>query len=871
MNIPVPTLPIEYDDLRQAAETFGFHREASLIDQKGSNPEKLFTLLVTGPPQAGKSSIINLLLQRSIMKGGSDVTWLNIFRRARSDKEFAELFINNDSGRQIKIKTTVQQAMALLENRHTTSNLERSRIERIVWHIQTQSIPQAVELAEPPNTLTPARLEPYFWESDGVLFIVNARELDKDATGAYLDALKEASNKLPVATLGVLTHMDRYPQKRWLQVLQEARATIGKHLDAIVPCSSVQEELEYEPRDSNAMFLREVRYRFFASATTLIEKNQVHFARAMREGLAQRFEEYVDAVLHNKWSYHQFRSEVKAELQTMKDTLERKIHHFVDEQQNLNLARAATLDGLEHNTLADNKRQGNGSSQLFGTEIYQYITKNTQRLFSSLRFETTHITRLKLDPTDALPSPSNRSQDVAQPISFKLPDIPLGKAALLCGDKGDPETLASILDTHNDPRQEARLYGQSGLQPGTSMPADEWVTATEWVPLLAQQAREDLEEWLNRSLGMLQQSLFQSAEHTFRAIHGFLPNETAVVLMPLEDTYAQLIDTPLRLPTPHLPGENLSPVLFLCRMQEAEFVDIWNKQLIRRCFDYVVPAIRRRLLQDIEEARRQLKAQWRGSKDSIQKRVEITWKRYGRRLAMKSAVRWSIPWVSALMRDRLMDPVQYLSRSRVHVQAPYDYPVSLFLHKNSDDFLTATNKPQQKPLTPDQFIADLLQSRLQDSAGDIWQNKESILVAQPLHNIIRRRTTLALGLMFCFSLIWIMLFGTSSVSMGALASIVIPFIGLTAYLIKRLIDKGYQSSGELQAERLYQQIQQTLDERLDYLKEHVVQSLNTDDLWEEVFHLLQAKQTAPTGCYMPYKELIQRLDTMYARAEHRTS
>ena len=54
--------------------------------------------------------------------------------------------------------------------------------------------------------------------------------------------------------------------------------------------------------------------------------------------------------------------------------------------------------------------------------------------------------------------------------------------------------------------------------------------------------------------------------------------------MPLEDTYARLLETPLRIPTPHLPGEHLSPVLFLCRMQESEFIDIWNKQLIRRSF-----------------------------------------------------------------------------------------------------------------------------------------------------------------------------------------------------------------------------------------------------------------------------------------------
>ena len=703
--------------------------------------------------------------------------------------------------------------------------------------------------------------EAFLWQADGLIVVFRADQVNDEALRNDLDWF-DHQRGMPVATMGVVTFMDTIPRKRWIQVLQRARAQVGGYLDVVVPCSHDPDELDIILQDTNALLHREVRNRFYASASTLRRKSQESFAQSMRVSLADQFETYVDRVLRNRWIFITFREEIDARLALLRDELRTRCRRFVEDQKNLALARAAALDSAGFDEPAPRHPIAGTAISEFGREVQADLAAITQELFAGLSFEELPAGSPK---ATLVGHESERDAGMAKAISFKIPPLPQQELAVLCGEA--PAGPAPV-----SPFPEAAIYDPDNpaALPGPA-PVDRWVTATEWLPAAAQQAGEALDTWLEQAIGQLRNNLIRSAEQTFRLVHGFLPGEVPLVLMPLEETYGFLNRSPVYVPTPHLPGEHLSPALFLCRMQEPEFVDLWNRQLIRRCFDFVIPRLERQLVEDIENARSQLSEQWAGSRDSIHKRVEVVWKRYGRRLALKSAVKWSVPWISTLMRDRLMDPVQYLARTRINIKAPYDEPVSLFLHHNSDEFLQPIDRPVDRPLTPDQFVVDLVQQKIRKSAAHIWRNKKPILITLPMRRIVRRRTAQAAGVLFGFALLWIMLFGTNNASLTAFLLLALPYVGIAGWLIKRMVDRMYESGSEVQAERVYQQIERVVHERLDELKRHIRAEIRDEDLHDEVLHALREQQTPPAGLYLPYRELIRRLRSMEERKKSRAA
>lgn len=889
---------IEYDTLRTAAETFGFHSEAELIAQKASEDEEQFSLLLLGQRGAGKSTVINMILGREIATMDTPNNWINTYRRAEDKREFAE--IHTSLAHEPVRHMPIAQAQALSRNQKNLSPSHATHIKRIVWHLNAPGLPKNVAISEMPDIEDRNLKTQLLWHADGVILVFKADEIGDERAMTMAESFKN-DRTLPVTSMGVLTHMESIPQKRWIQVLQHARTTIGQHLDVVVPCSKDPDELQVVTQGSNALLHREIRKRFFSTAPSLKKHNQTLFANAMRDVLATQFETYVDRVLNNRWRYIQFKLDVSEKLAALNEELQIRIHRFVDEQKQLALARAATLEGFSgKKAMLPAPDAHEAPSVTFGKTLRQFIFNSTQELFGGLQYDADISTDLRIRP--ALPQSTTRQDADLPTISFKLPRVPQNHLALLCGEvKSDilpvtpsavrnpditfdddfPEDTESLVPATNPFEEDAMFDGQMGdgfaagaevsiFQPDKKLaskplPADQWVTANEWLPVIALKAKEELNAWVTDTLKQLQNNLNRSAEHTFRSIHGYLPDEVPLVLMPLEQTYSYLNNLPSEIPTPHLPGDALSPVLFLCRMQEPEFIELWNRQLIQRCFDYVIPRLERQLIQDIEYARNQMTEQWQDSKESIHKRIDIVWKKYGRRLAMKSAVKWSIPWVSTLIRDRMMDPVQHLTRTRLNVRAPYEYPVSFFLNQNADEFLQPIDGPVERPLTPDQYIVDLIQKKIRKSAKHIWRNKKPILISLPLRKKVRRRTTQALGMLFGFSLLWIMMFGTSNISLIAFSVIAVPYVGITGMLIKRLIDRMYESGSEIQTERVYKQIQHMVEERLDNLRRHINGEIRNDELWDEVVADLKAQETTAAGTYLPYKELMERVVAMQER------
>ncbi len=428
MTLPIPNSTPEYDTLRDAAETFGFHNEAALIAQKANEQEEQFSLLILGQRGAGKSTVINMLLGRNIATIDAPNNWTNIFQRAEDKREYAEIHTNLEH-EPIR-RMPIAQAQALARNQKNLSPNHSTHIQRIYWHLNAPAMPKNMAISEMPDVGIDDMQES-LWHADGVILVFRADQVNEEAS---MDLAKSFKSRLtlPVTSMGVVTHMESIPRKRWIQVLQLARTTVGQYLDVVVPCSKDPDELDVVLEGSNALLHREIRNRFFSSAPSLKRQNQVLFATAMRDTLANQFESYVDRVLNNRWIHQQFKVQVDEKLQAVASEVQVKIHRFVDEQKHIALARAAALDGFNKDKRQHPANGKKSPSATFGKDVYQYIFNATQHLFAGLTFDNEITNDLKIRPT--IPTQSTKTDADLPAISFRLPKVPVNYLAQLCGE-----------------------------------------------------------------------------------------------------------------------------------------------------------------------------------------------------------------------------------------------------------------------------------------------------------------------------------------------------------------------------------------------------------------------------------------------------
>ncbi len=831
MATPFPSFTLEYRKLREAADTFGFHREASLIARREESLGQPFTLFVVGPQGAGKSALINLMLGRAIAPVGRSLPWLNIYRRPDGQYEHAEVVLEDDPT--VPTILSIQEAQGLIEEQGAGATIGGAAIDRIVWHVKAPGMPADVAFAEAPlgDSDIPDR---YFWQADGLLWLIRADQLVEQRSHALVASMQK-KKILPVMSMGVLTHMDAIPSAQWLQVVQDARTSYSAALDLVVPSTVAHDQVDSIFDDPNALFYRELRNRFFSNARAARARNQTYFVEAMAEALAGQFEAFVDRVLANRWAYLTFQQRLDDGLETLRLQVAERIQHYAAALKAFAMDRAGAM---EQPTYAPPQLQETHEAPPsladLGAAVETDIARTTGDLFATLTYD---------DRAGTQPA-AGRSPG----LRYRLPDVPAGHLGFLQGTQ--PDTRRA---------REASIYTPGSEGDGAAFPAELWQSAKVWIPQVADLAEKELGEWQEAVLQSVRRHLADGAAMTFKTLHGFLPGEAGAVLMSLEETYQTIQGATLRVPAPHLPGPDMSPALFLCRMQEPSFIERWNQELTRKCYDAVTPRLHKSVLNDLEGLRERVGEEWEGALESVHRRVDLVWKQYGRKLALKSAVKWSVPWVSALMRDRLTDPVERLARRRQPLHPPYDTPVALFLDREGTSFLSPIHHPVDRPLNPDQFIAETMQETIRKVGRQIWRIRAPITVAMGLRTLLRKRTSLAIGTLAGFALIWVMLFGTSTVSLTSLSLVATPYILVIGYAIKRLIDQAYDTGGEEQAERIFAIVQRQLHERFDALRDRLGAMLENDEFRETIDRELGDRAARADARYLSYGELVRRL------------
>lgn len=849
MASPIPSYTLEYHKLREAAETFGFHREAGLIARRQESLGQPFMLFVVGEQGAGKSALINLLLGRKLAPVGRTMPWLNIYRRPEGAHEMAEIVLQDDP---VPTILSLGEAHALTQEVGSDATIAGGTIDRIVWHVNAPGLPLDVAFAEAPAGDGHELNERFFWQADGLLWLLRADRLAEQKTQLLVGSMQQ-KKILPVITMGVLTHMDTVPGNKWLQLIQDARATYAAALDLIVPCTMSPVNMESLFDDPNALLYRELRNRFFLGARSTRQKNQAHFVEAMGDALSGRFETFVDRVLTNRWAYFAFQRRLDEHIETLDLALAERVQQYADALKSYATELAAALEKPSYapTQLAQTPETPPSIESLQST-ILRDIADMSQQIFAHLVYDSRPVTQWQPGVDGPVPRKAGWTPNEPPAAAFKLPQLPTEHLTFLRGQQPSqqPSTRVAV---------EASIYAPGSEGDGAPHPAELWQSVQVWLPRFAERTERDLATWKEEVVMHVRRSLVDSAALSFKALHGFLPGEASAVLMPLEETYERLRDESHRVPTPHLPGHGLSPALFLCRMQEEAFIERWNTELTKKCYDAVLPRLHKQVLHDIEQVREQLVDQWEHSLESVQRRVELAWNQYGRRLALKSAVKWSVPWISSLIRDRLIDPIDYLARRRASLHPPYDTPVALFLDKEGTSFLEPIYKPVGPPLNPDQYLAQRVQEAIRESGKQLWRVKAPITVEMDLRKSLRRRTSVAIGTLAGFALVWIMLFGTSSVSLSSLSVIAAPYILVVGYAIKSAIDQTFETGSEEQVERVFAMVHRHINERMDVWREHLDDLLSSDAFRDTITRELAALAAEPGGPYIPYAELVRRL------------
>ena len=844
MEIVLPAETHQYNRLINAAETFGFRREARLIQRKASQFSDVFSLFIMGERGVGKSEVVNLLLNRQLAPVNVTQQWTNVYRISPTSREYAHVYTKDQEA---PFHLSLHEARALSDGRNLTQiSVRPEDVEQIIWFVVAPGLPADVALIEPPGGRPADMKEHYFWQADGIIWVLRADQLiEQEARRTF----SELQNKkvLPVMSVGVLTHMDKISRKIWLQVLHQVRKMAGADLDSIVPCSIEQSEVDLIQEDANVILMREVRNRFYARSAFVHKQNQGHFASIMGRALSHRFEGFVDRVLQNRWICKQFSVKVEDYALNLEKDLNQRIEQYISRLKDRAMARAVAVDDAFSPPEKD-ADSGIPSVQQFWQEIQKQLSRKANDDFSTLRYdtflETDNAITDKVVPRVQIPG-----DEVAPVASFRYENPPVDLLEALRGDKQEVSRMI-----------EAPLYAPEGVTVYQPAPVDIWKTAKDWVPEVAGEAEKACQHWIQSTITKYSNSLRQCAELSFRELHGFLPDEAPVVLVPLEKVYEDLRGRQLTVPTPHLPGDGMSPALFLCRMQEAEFVPLWNRQLIFKSFDFVMPRLKRLFLKEIESTRDRLTEQWTAARPSIKKRVELVWKKNGRSLAMKNAVKWSIPWVANLMRDRLLDPVQHLGRRPVQLPDLHPHHVTLFLGRDSSTFQKPLQIAAEESNEPNQVIVEAFQEKLRSKLSHLWRDGKPILVSMRYRKKVRRRTTFALGMMAVFAILWVMMFGTSQMSLFALSVIIVPYFISVLYFLKRMIDQSFYEGSDTQAENVYRQVYKRLNARLDAAKSFVKTESLAEGLREEIEKKLEDKQAPAAALYMPYKVLVNRLE-----------
>ncbi|MEM1096404.1 MAG: hypothetical protein AAGJ10_17535 [Bacteroidota bacterium] len=826
--------------LLATASAFGFEAEAHVIRHRAAHWRDPFRLYVVGQDASGLAEVVDHLWKKPVAPiTKATIPAMQYIAVARGQEQAEIVF---DDPTLAPLALPVEEAYDLLKTSMGPSSVP---VASVVWKLAAPHLPRKLSVTQ--RRFDRAHMADLGWAPDAIVWVTAVQSLAHEREQrAFQHFIEHKDPRLPVVS--VIAGLDQIPQAQWMDIVTTARERFGDHVEQVIPLARQRRD----GVDPGSTLRRTLRNLFWYDVNAVREANQARFIEAMRDRLMQGFERYVDLALRDRWRVRQTTTMVSEHVAgqhamwaaTMRAAMDTVEQHLLGHVQRV----TASLEGEPPlMTLPEWGQIWPKIASLYDMQqVWPDVAQVCEATHAAAKAEAqqhqdhldVHTEVVSTGPqVDTLLSDGTLLPTEAAPILNDQPrlewaDPPLEALERVCSG----QVLFALTQAH--------LSGQAQTPR----------TAEGWMQETIAHLRRDFAQWVDGLAQHIREHMLAMAQHLYRKTYGFLPEQAEPALTQLERTYMKLRQAALHVPTPHMMESGLSPVAFLCRMQEAGYADIWNTRLLARLQAQSQAHVVTRAEHIVAELRDVLIDAWHDQREAIDGHITATWRRDAKRLALKPHTRWPVADLMAPLPAMLGDPVRALGY-RIRGLRELRLPSSaLFLPETGMDFLAQAAPTRKLSTEAINHVSDAAMA----IGDELWSEHQRLRIPTSIRRRVMQRLAVVVVGLAAILAGGLVLTGLNPFGIVALVSVLIMAVGGGWEWVERGITRLAPGEARRQTRRVMQLMEDLYRDRFDRIDRHIRHIL-TNAAADRLLPAGPARHPQATGVYLPYATLVERL------------
>ncbi|MEM6646642.1 MAG: hypothetical protein AAF730_10350 [Bacteroidota bacterium] len=822
------------------ASAFGFDAEAHVIRHRAAHWRAPFSLYVVGHDASGLADVVDHIWKTPVTPvTEATIPTMQYIAVARGQEQAEIAFADAALA---PMQLPVAEAYDLLKNSVGPSSVP---VASVVWEQSAPHLPRKLSVTQ--RRFDRAHMADIGWAPDAIVWVTAVQSLAKEREQqAFEHFIAHKDPRLPVVS--VITGLDQVPQTQWMDIITTARERFGDHVEQVIPLARQRRD----GVDPGSTLRRTLRNLFWYDVNAVREANQARFVEAMRDRLMQGFERYVDLALRDRWR--------------VRETTAAVHNHIAEQHARWAAAMHAAMDEVEQHLLGHVQRVTaslEGEPPLLTLPDWGQIWPKIAQLYDMQQVwprvahvcETTHVAAKaeaqhhqdQLDVHTEVVSTGPKVDALLGDGTLLLPHPPL-----LPSDQPRLEWTAAPLEALERVCSGQVLFALTQAHLSGNAPTPR--TAEGWMQDTLAHLRHDFSQWVDDLAEQIQAHVLAMAQHLYRKTYGFLPEQAEPALTQLERAYMKLRRASLHVPSPHMMEPSLSPVAFLCRMQETGYAEVWNTRLLAQLQAQSQAHVVARAEHLVTELRDVIIDAWHDQRDAIDLHIAATWRRDAKRLALKLHTRWPVADLMAPLPAMLGDPVRalgYRMRGLRELRLPTS---ALFLPEAGADFL-AHAAPMRRLSTE---AIDQVSDAAIAMGEELWREHQRLRIPTAIRRRVMQRLAVVVVGLVALIVGGLLLTGLNPFGIVALVSVLIMALGGGWEWMERTILRLAPGEARRQTRRVMQLMEELYRDRFERIERHIRHIL-TNATADRLLPAGPTHHPQATGVYVPYATLLERL------------